>query len=45
MNSENILEEWELQIFLVWMARIKDHSYVLHDVGQISKHSYAGEPH
>lgn len=35
MNSENILEEWELQMFLVWMAHIKDHSYVLHDVCQV----------
>lgn len=35
MNSENILEEWELQMFLVWMAHIKDHSYVLYDLCQI----------
>lgn len=34
MNSENIFE-WELQMFLVWMAHIMDHSYVLHDVCQI----------
>lgn len=35
MNTENILEEWELQMFLAWMAYIKDNSYVLHDVCQI----------
>lgn len=45
MKSENMLEEWELQMFLVWMAHIMDHSYVLHDVCQIYKHSYAGELH
>lgn len=35
MNSENILEERELQMFLVWMAHIKDNSHVLHDICQI----------
>lgn len=35
MNSENILEERELQMFLVWVTHIKNHSYVLHDICQV----------
>lgn len=34
-NSENILEESELQMFLVWMAHTKDHLYALHDICQV----------